>query len=212
MPKKTVESYHLSLRAYASIFLGALILFAAAATVANRHVMAGWEHAVFYAIYRWPDGLRPLFLPITQLGNGWMLLIVPLVAYVNKQKILARQLIINGFITFFLVEWMKYLIDRPRPVILDASVAQREVFASGSGFPSGHTAMATVLALTILPFVPRKYWWLLAAWIVGVGISRIYLGVHAPLDVVGGACIGIMVACASHLWGTRPGKHAKKAA
>jgi membrane-associated phospholipid phosphatase len=65
------------------------------------------------------------------------------------------------------------------------------------GFPSGHTATTTALAtvLTLLA-IRRKRWygWAAATWLfaAAVGFSRIYIADHWPLDVVGGAIIGIV--------------------
>ncbi len=195
--------YHLHQRTYASIAIGTLVLFALAAERASLRTLAGWEISLFRTIYNWSELLRPLFLAITQLGSAWMLLILPLAALAQKQKQLARHLLAGGLVTFLLMEWAKVLIDRPRPVHLEEGFMQREVFVSGSGFPSGHTAIATVLALTVLPYVPRRHWWLVILWPLSVGLSRIYLGVHAPLDVVGGLLLGMFVACLSQLWTRR---------
>lgn len=70
-------------------------------------------------------------------------------------------------------------------------------------FPSGHTATAFAMAWLILlktrgTAIERWGWWALV-WATGVGISRIYRGVHWPTDVVAGAAVGIACASAIHL-------------
>lgn len=200
MASRKTAQYHLSRQTYMAVCLVCTVIFAVAAAVASRQVMTGWENIIFSAINGWPDSLRLLFLGITQLGNAWMLLIVPLIAFVNKQRVLARHLLINGLIALFLAEITKLIVHRPRPEFLRLGVSQRELAVSGYGFPSGHTTVATVLALTLLPYVPRKYWWLLGLWLLLVGISRMYLGVHAPLDIIGGITLAGAVVAASHLW------------
>jgi len=44
--------------------------------------------------------------------------------------------------------------------------------------------------LTLIGYLPRRYRWVVPSAIIGVAISRIYLGVHAPLDIIGGFAIG----------------------
>jgi undecaprenyl-diphosphatase len=68
---------------------------------------------------------------------------------------------------------------------------------SGSSFPSGHAAWFFALAM-MLWYADRKWgWWYFGAAIV-MGIARIYVGVHWPLDIIGGAVIGIGSAIAVH--------------
>jgi undecaprenyl-diphosphatase len=62
-------------------------------------------------------------------------------------------------------------------------------------FPSGHTATSFAAATILTVAVPRlaPVWFLLA---LAIGYSRIYVGVHYPLDVIGGAALGALVATA----------------
>jgi undecaprenyl-diphosphatase len=66
---------------------------------------------------------------------------------------------------------------------------------SGSSFPSGHTATSFACATVLSYFAPRAApaFYLLA---LAIGFSRIYVGVHWPLDVLGGAVLGVAVGLA----------------
>ncbi len=90
-------------------------------------------------------------------------------------------------------EGAKYLFDRARPFIWDTEVAPLIKTPSSSSFPSGHSATAAAGALTLSvlypPFAPA----LVAAAFLVV-LSRVYLGVHFPFDVLAGAAIGISTA------------------
>lgn len=203
MSEFAYAKYGLRPPVYALAALGALVGLAIAANSASLGILSDWEKASFQFFYNWPDWLKPLFLAVTQLGSAWMLLIVPLAALAQRHKALAKRMLASGLVAFILMEWLKYLVDRPRPAELLSGYTPKEALVIGNGFPSGHTAIATALALTLLPYLPKKHWWLIGAWIVGVAVSRVYLGVHAPLDIFGGLAIGVLVASIGHLWTAR---------
>ncbi len=65
------------------------------------------------------------------------------------------------------------------------------------GFVSGHAANATAITtFIILAFKPKNVLisYILIIWCLLVSYSRIYLGKHYPLDLVGGACLGFLIA------------------
>jgi undecaprenyl-diphosphatase len=67
----------------------------------------------------------------------------------------------------------------------------KELLHRGS-FPSGHTQIAFGVA-TYLASRFKKYWWLFYSGAVCMGISRIYVGSHFPMDVLAGAIVGMLV-------------------
>jgi undecaprenyl-diphosphatase len=90
-------------------------------------------------------------------------------------------------------EGAKYLFDRARPFMWDTEIAPLTKTPSSSSFPSGHSATAAAGALTLSvlypPFAPA----LVLAGVLVV-LSRVYLGVHFPFDVLAGAIIGTVTA------------------
>lgn len=95
-----------------------------------------------------------------------------------------------GMVVAFVITWIvEHLVQRERPPELLHDVIVRGV-QGGYGFPSSHTATTVAAALLLVPILPRVWRWAPFVWIAAVGISRVVLGVHAPLDVVGGLMIG----------------------
>jgi undecaprenyl-diphosphatase len=79
-------------------------------------------------------------------------------------------------------------------------VSMREVFQEGSlGFPSGHAAVAAALVVACAAYLTGPWLWVSVALSLVVPIGRIYVAAHLPLDVVGGAALGVVAASATHL-------------
>ena len=90
---------------------------------------------------------------------------------------------------------LKSVVDVDRPPVRYASPDPLVRVPTDHSFPSGHTATSFAAAVVLARAVPQRAWlfYLLAA---AIGFSRIYVGVHYPLDVLGGAVLGVLVATA----------------
>ena len=90
---------------------------------------------------------------------------------------------------------LKFVVDVDRPPLRYASPEPIVRLPTDHSFPSGHTATSFAAALVLARAVPQRAWlfYVLAA---AIGFSRIYVGVHYPLDVLGGALLGLLVATA----------------
>lgn len=107
----------------------------------------------------------------------------------------------------------KNAVERARPSMPDPIA-----HAPGFSFPSGHAMTATtscaILLLVLLPLVPRSWrpvpWALAVISVLGVGFTRVALGVHWVSDVVGGWLLGLIVvtatATAFEAWRTDVGR------
>lgn len=165
-------------------------LFSVAALASQGADMHPWEITIFQFIYGWPDFLLPLFLAVTQFGSIYMLAALLIIYLVRKRYHIVLRLLMTGTLAYLVSGFAKDLWGRARPHEILLDVLSRDYIVRGPGFPSGHTALATALALTIGHYMPRKYNWVVPVLIIGVALSRIYLGIHAPLDIVGGFAIG----------------------
>ncbi len=168
----------------------AVVLFLLCAIMVNDGAMAPWERTVFQFVYQMPESLTLPFLVITQLGGITMLFALSIVYLVKSHYSAVIRLLMSGLLAYLAAGVAKDMYGRGRPHEFFTDLIYRDHLIRGPGFPSGHTALATAIALTLWHFLPRRYRWLVPAMIIGVGLSRVYLGVHAPLDIVGGFAIG----------------------
>ena len=86
-------------------------------------------------------------------------------------------------------EGAKYLFNRTRPFLWDTEIAPLIKTPSSSSFPSGHSATAAAGALTLSILYPPFAPLLVLAGLLVV-LSRVYLGVHFPFDVLAGVFMG----------------------
>jgi undecaprenyl-diphosphatase len=136
----------------------------------------------------------PLFAVVTEFGGIVAVVVLALILILFKQRLHGVRILLLAAISFSAVFVAKLIFERPRPDLLLVEVTQRGLYQSDYGFPSGHTAVAAAVGIGLLAVLPRRFRWLVITIILLVGISRIYLGVHAPLDVVAGLAIGTSIA------------------
>ncbi len=110
----------------------------------------------------------------------------------------ATRLLVSGTATWVLAKGVKRIVRRGRPAAVLPAVHVRGGAQSGDGFISGHAAISAALASGVVPLLPGAAP-LLAALAGTVAFSRIYVGAHLPLDVVGGAALGLVVNAAVEL-------------
>jgi undecaprenyl-diphosphatase len=178
---------------------------AASALPVRRNRIGRREERVFRALNRLPDRLhRPAWV-VMQLGSLGAAPALAGLAWVAGERRLAARLAVSGLSAWTLAKLVKQVIRRGRPSTVIAGVRHRGPESSGLGYLSGHAAVSTALVLAGLPHLGRRIRWpaLMAAPLVG--LSRIFVGAHLPLDVVGGASLGILVDGAARRLLDRPG-------
>jgi undecaprenyl-diphosphatase len=142
-------------------------------------------------------GLNEFMLAITTLGEETAFLVLALIVFWCVDKRRGYFLMSVGFAGTILNQFLKLWFRIPRPWVLDENFtileAAREA-ATGYSFPSGHTTSA-VGTFGSLAASEKRSWlrWAFIAVAALVGISRMYVGVHTPKDVLVGALTSIVL-------------------
>ena len=147
-----------------------------------------------------PETLTLLFRAITHLIDipviiTWVL-IVAFIFYRKQWKLESYLMLGNLALAGILIVTFKNIYQRPRPEILHL------VEEKGFSFPSGHSLAVTIMVGTLIVILSQRIkdqLWkrivqiLLGLYLVSVLISRVYLGVHYPSDVLASLCVGLGV-------------------
>ena len=145
-----------------------------------------------------PTSLTFLFRTITHLIDipviiTWVL-IVAFIFYRKQWKLESYLMLGNLTLAGILIVTFKNIYQRPRPEILHL------VEEKGFSFPSGHSLAVTIMVGTLIVIfsqrIKDKLWKrivqiLLGFYLLSVLVSRVYLGVHYPSDVLASLCLGL---------------------
>ena len=154
-----------------------------------------------HTIVAWMSSVRSPFLSgfargLSLLGGFPFLLVICVISCIRLAWVKSYTNILFICITIFgsaTSGWLlKYLINRPRPDLVDPFI---ETY--GASFPSAHSLYAVILA-GLAVFIFRKHkqirviTGLACLWWIGMGVSRVYLGAHYPTDVLAGWSLGFI--------------------
>lgn len=186
----------------AGVAAAAVALLLAAAWLAEGRWPFGWDRDIMLGLRRWggPPWLREAARDVTALGSGTVLTtIVVAVAgllLVQRHRLTALSLAAAAWSGSVAVSLLKAQVGRPRPAIVE-----HWAIVDNASFPSGHAASSAVIYLTLAALAAqvtqaravRGYLIAAAILLVGaIGISRVYLGVHWPSDVLAGWSFGTL--------------------
>ena len=135
----------------------------------------------------------PVWL-LMQLGSVVAIYASAALALAFRRYRLTVALLLAGTAAWWLAKAVKAMIDRPRPAELLADVELRHAPTEGLGFVSGHASVAAALASAAWPWLGRTGRIVAVTLVVVVGLARVWVGAHLPLDVVGGAGLGLAIA------------------
>ena len=205
---RTLGSHGRNVYAAVGIFLVAGALVAIAGTIGfaalAEVVREGYTLPFDTAVLRWlgahhAPAITTVMSEVTPLGTGIVVLVVVGITtaflWHTEHKHSARMLLAATTGGILLNNVLKLFFDRPRP-----QVFEWQTHAASSSFPSGHAMSATIVYGTVAYLLARlqRHWWartitllLAVIMIVLICLTRLYLGVHYPSDVLGGIIVGL---------------------
>jgi undecaprenyl-diphosphatase len=208
-PLKGQRNAYVFLRA-GVVFFG---LFVCMALAVQNGAAQKTDDSILLAIHAHSDRLLDMAVPfVTDFGGvaGGVVITAGLLLYFVRQKKYASctQLLVSLASAVIINLMLKALFARERPHLWAWLINE-----TNYSFPSGHAAFSSALALVVV-----LLWWrskyrlfIMAAgstYVLAIGLSRLYLGVHYPSDIVAGWCVGFgcvaLIAGVAAMLGLKP--------
>jgi membrane-associated phospholipid phosphatase len=180
--------------------LAGLCVLLACGLIASDGTVGALEARVFRLVNDLPDALTPVMRAVQFLG---VLAVGPIVALgallLRRYRLaIAALLVTAAKLACERIVWRFVERSRPGTTIVDA-IVRGDTPVAGQSFVSGHVVLITGLAWVVTPYL-RGRWRIVPGAIAGlVAFARLYLGAHAPLDVVGGLALGAAIGGAVNL-------------
>ena len=150
-------------------------------------------HAIQQIHAPWLDAMMIFFTKLGDDGILWIIIGVGLLFFKKTRK--CGVCVLLSMLISMLVgkEFLKNVVERTRPFVVDPTVVLKVTPPSSYSFPSGHTLDAFTSATAIFLYYRKPG---IAAFAVAslIAFSRMYLFVHYPTDILGGIVIGVGVA------------------
>lgn len=176
------------------------LALAASASVAHNGV-PDWEATLFEWLHDVPRAVdHVLWLPM-QAGSAWAPPVVALIAWrLTRSWRPTLGELVTGWGGWWMAKLVKNEIERGRPSAeLPEQMVRSSAITEGLGFVSGHATVAFACAATLSPYLSSRWRVFGYGLATTVGVSRVVVGAHLPMDLVGGAALGLTLAYVWHL-------------
>lgn len=165
------------------------------------------DKALFSSINgKWTSSLFDQIMPWVRSANNWIPLYIILLGFIlykwkqNAWKWILLIVVNVGLTDQISSSVFKPLFHRLRPCADPSLTPSARLLldhcSGGFSFTSSHAAnhfgIAVFIIMTLQPFF-KGYRFLFLAWAAIIAYAQVYVGVHFPLDILGGACIGVIV-------------------
>ncbi len=138
---------------------------------------------------------------ITDLGGKHYLYLLPLLLWSLNFRFMVRTCIMVA-LSFFLNISCKDWLTLPRPFDIDPAITPDREW--GYGLPSGHSQNSAILWTLLAGGMAKRWFWIVAIMVIWlIGFSRIYFGLHFPVDILAGWLLALTLLALYILWGNR---------
>ena len=160
-------------------------------------VIQNWDFSVLMHIRSCESSLAvwAAWLAATLAWKGIFFWVLAALLWVRGQRLIAAEIAVALLLGTIEIGALKGVISRPRPDLylsLKLNIPMRELLTTAHSFPSGHTTLVAAAATVLISHFKDWRGWLPVLLVVGVGVARVYQGLHWPTDIAGSIVLGVV--------------------